>query len=75
MTSITGYRQYENTQGSDTDYTQVDILYRTPGENAGAREFTPPYEGLGSDWVLVLDDAARGYAPPGRPVPAPPGGG
>ncbi len=39
MTSITGYREYSNFQGSDTDYTQVDILYRTPGPNAGAREF------------------------------------
>ena len=39
MTSITGYRDYSNFQGSDTDYTQVDILYRAPEPNAGAREF------------------------------------
>ncbi|MEW4449278.1 TonB-dependent receptor [Qipengyuania sp. JC766] len=39
FTSITGYREYSNTQGSDTDYTQVDILYRAPGDNAGARAF------------------------------------
>ena len=39
LTSITGYREYSNFQGSDTDYTQVDILYRAPGPNAGAREF------------------------------------
>ncbi|WP_187335972.1 TonB-dependent receptor [Novosphingopyxis iocasae] len=39
MTSITGYREYNNYQGSDTDYTQVDILYRAPNENAGARQF------------------------------------
>ncbi|NTZ41967.1 TonB-dependent receptor [Altererythrobacter sp. SALINAS58] len=39
LTSITGYREYENFQGSDTDYTGVDILYRTPGPNAGARQF------------------------------------
>ncbi|WP_370177906.1 TonB-dependent receptor [Alteriqipengyuania sp.] len=39
LTSITGYREYSNTQASDTDYTQVDILYRAPGDNAGAREF------------------------------------
>ena len=38
-TSITGYREYKNNQGSDTDYTQIDILYRAPGPNAGAREF------------------------------------
>ena len=39
LTSITAYREYSNTQGSDTDYTQVDILYRAPGPDAGAREF------------------------------------
>ena len=39
LTSITGYREYNNYQASDTDYTQVDILYRAPGENAGARQF------------------------------------
>ena len=39
LTSITGYREYSNFQASDTDYTQVDILYRTPNENAGSREF------------------------------------
>tara|TARA_B100000678_G_scaffold284945_1_gene287284 strand:+ start:621 stop:3389 length:2769 start_codon:yes stop_codon:yes gene_type:complete len=39
LTSITAYREYSNYQGSDTDYTQIDILYRTPDRNAGAREF------------------------------------
>jgi outer membrane receptor protein involved in Fe transport len=39
LTSITGYRFYSNNQASDTDYTGVDILYRAPGDNAGAREF------------------------------------
>lgn len=39
LTSITAYRDYSNTQGSDTDYTQVDILYREPGKFAGARAF------------------------------------
>ncbi|WP_435203279.1 TonB-dependent receptor [Qipengyuania sp. 902] len=39
LTSITGYREYSNFQGSDTDYTQADLIYRTPGPNAGAREF------------------------------------
>ena len=39
LTSITGYREYSNTQASDTDYTQIDIIYREPGPNAGAREF------------------------------------
>ncbi len=39
LTSITGYREYSNNQASDTDYTTVDLLYRAPGPNAGAREF------------------------------------
>lgn len=39
LTSITGYREYSNNQGSDTDYTTVDILYREPGRDAGARAF------------------------------------
>ena len=39
LTSITGYREFENTQGSDTDYTTVDILFRAPGKDAGARQF------------------------------------
>ena len=33
MTSITGYRSYRAGQGSDTDYSAVDILYRTPDAN------------------------------------------
>ncbi len=31
LTSITGYRVYASDQGSDTDYSTVDILYRAPG--------------------------------------------
>ena len=37
-------------------------------DNRGEREFAcPSLGGLGSDWVLVLDDAARDFPPPGRP--------
>jgi len=32
----------------------------------GPREFTPPLHGKGNDWVLVLDDAAQGFPPPGQ---------
>lgn len=32
----------------------------------GQRTFTPPSSGDDQDWVLVLDDAASGYAPPGK---------
>ena len=30
-----------------------------------SREFTPPSSGSGNDWVLVLDDAAKHFPPPG----------
>jgi Protein of unknown function (DUF4038)/Putative collagen-binding domain of a collagenase len=30
-----------------------------------SREFTPPSHGRGNDWVLVLDDAAKNFPPPG----------
>jgi hypothetical protein len=35
---------------------------------AGVRAFTPPSPGELLDWVLVLDDAAKGYAAPGSGV-------
>ena len=35
--------------------------------NSGVRRFTPPEPGEFLDWVLVLDDASRGYPPPGKP--------
>lgn len=31
----------------------------------GQREFTPPGSGDGQDWVLVLDDTAQAFPPPG----------
>jgi len=34
--------------------------------NTGERKFVPPDPGEGLDWVLVLDDAARNYPPPGQ---------
>jgi len=34
---------------------------------AGEQAFTPPDPGEHLDWVLVLDDAARNYPPPGQP--------
>lgn len=33
--------------------------------NSGVKEFSCPSEGFGADWVLVLDDAAKGFGPPG----------
>ncbi len=46
--------------------TEIDVF-----DNTGTREFKPQYEGLGSDWVLVLDDASKRYKAPGRLVAAP----
>ena len=34
--------------------------------NTGERDFTPPTPGETLDWVLVLDDAARRFPPPGQ---------
>jgi hypothetical protein len=34
--------------------------------NMGTKEFTTQFVGLGSDWVLVLDDASRNFPPPGK---------
>lgn len=34
LTSITGYRNYFASQGADTDYGFVDILYRAPNANS-----------------------------------------
>jgi hypothetical protein len=34
-------------------------------DNRGVREFTPPSQGFGSDWVLVLDDASKAFPMPG----------
>jgi outer membrane receptor protein involved in Fe transport len=38
LTSITGYRNYFSSQGSDTDYSAVDILYRAD-DDGSARKF------------------------------------
>lgn len=47
--------------------------------NSGTRAFTPPSSGAGNDWVLVLDDASRGFHPPGSgatvSLPPPPAAG
>jgi iron complex outermembrane recepter protein len=37
LTSITAYRDYQSDQGSDTDYSAVDILYRAPDGNSSRR--------------------------------------
>ena len=64
LTSITAYREYSNWQASDTDYTQIDILYRAPGEDAGARAFKTFTQELrlnGSAFGDKLDWLIGGY--------------
>jgi iron complex outermembrane receptor protein len=39
LTSITAYRYYMNQQAGDVDYSQLDLIYRAPGEDAGSRQF------------------------------------
>lgn len=60
LTSITGYRAYDNSQASDTDYGQVDILYRGVDNDIGRsfRTFTQElrlqgeaFDG-GLDWLI-----------------------
>jgi len=37
------------------------------GVGTGIQFFTPPSSGRGCDWILVLDDASRGFPAPGAP--------
>jgi len=48
---------YNPRDGASTDAGAFD--------NTGTHDFTCPSEGFGSDWVLVLDDAARKFPRPG----------
>ena len=38
-----------------------DSLEAGEFENTGTHAFRAPSEGFGSDWVLIVDDAAKGY--------------
>jgi outer membrane receptor protein involved in Fe transport len=39
LTSITGYREYKNSQAGDIDYSAVDILFRADNEDQQFRQF------------------------------------
>jgi hypothetical protein len=41
-------------------------------DNQGTQAFTAPSEGFGSDWVLIIDDASKGYKAPVQPLPLSP---
>ncbi len=63
LTSITAYRDYKSGQGSDTDYSAVDILYR--GENGRAfrqfKTFSQELRLQGSAFEDKLDWLIGGY--------------
>lgn len=62
--------------------TEVDAWWFNPSTGAAtkigrypantARQFTPPASGGEGDWVIVLDDVAKGYAAPGTQPSTPP---
>ncbi|GAA0727425.1 outer membrane receptor protein involved in Fe transport [Sphingomonas japonica] len=70
LTSITAYRNYYNTQASDTDYSTVDILYNGGGDSNSRlfKTFTQELRLQGSlfddrlDWLIggfYLDEKIR----------------
>jgi iron complex outermembrane recepter protein len=63
LTSITAYRDYKNSQASDTDYSTVDILYR--GNNANQfrqfRTFTQELRLQGTAFEDKLDWLVGGF--------------
>ncbi|PZO92122.1 MAG: TonB-dependent receptor [Sphingomonas sanxanigenens] len=64
LTSITAYRNYETNQGSDTDSSQLDLLYREPGKDAYDRRFRTFSQELrlqGSAFDNKLDWLVGGY--------------
>lgn len=63
LTSITAYRQYKNSQGSDTDYSRVDILYRADDGQAFRqfKTFSQELRLQGSAFGEKLDWLVGGY--------------
>lgn len=63
LTSITGYRDYVASQGSDTDYSAVDLLYRAPGDNSarGFKTFSQELRLNGTAFGDKLDWLVGGY--------------
>ncbi len=49
----------------DPRYGTAEPLHAS--DNVGFQTFVPPTSGRGYDWVLVLDDEAEKFPPPGRP--------
>ncbi|TGX55917.1 TonB-dependent receptor [Sphingomonas gei] len=63
LTSITGYRDYSSDQGSDTDYSRVDILYRAADGNSARsfRTFSQELRLQGTAFGDKLDWLVGGY--------------
>jgi iron complex outermembrane recepter protein len=63
LTSITAYRDYDSDQGSDTDYSRVDILYRAANGNSGRafKTFTQELRLQGTAFGDALDWLVGGY--------------
>ncbi len=62
LTSITGYRDYFSDQGSDTDYSYVDILYRAPGgSNRAFKTWSQELRLQGTAFGDKLDWLIGGY--------------
>ncbi len=63
LTSITAYRDYRSGQGSDTDYSSVDILFRTPADDVYRefRTFTQELRLQGTAFDDKLDWLVGGY--------------
>ncbi|MEH3159868.1 MAG: TonB-dependent receptor [Sphingomonas taxi] len=63
LTSITAYRDYNSDQGSDTDYSRVDILYRAANGDSARRfrTFTQELRLNGSLFADKLDWLIGGF--------------
>ncbi len=63
LTSITAYRDYDSDQGSDTDYSRVDILYRAANGDSARRfrTFTQELRLNGSLFDEKLDWLVGGF--------------
>ena len=61
LTSITGYRYYDASQGGDLDYSTVDILFRTDDVGRRFRTFTQELRLQGNAFADRLDWLVGGY--------------
>ena len=61
LTSITGYRSYDATQGGDLDYSTVDILYRTDDVGRRFKTFSQELRLQGNAFADRLDWLVGAY--------------